>query len=332
MPQAGLPAPGGGSQPDAKALDLVTFGEIMVLLCAEPGRPLRSANKFDRSLAGAESNVAIGMARLGHQVGWFGRVGDDALGLGALDTLRAEGVDLSRATAESKAPTGILVRDVHASRRIEVVYQRRSSAGQRLSADDVDPPYIRSARLLHVTGITPALGPDAAEAVDEAVAVANEAGVPVSFDPNLRRRLWDDDNDARRVFRRLATSALIVLSGLHEAEFVSGEIGAAAAARWFIDQGALLVAVTLGAQGAWVTDGESEHVSPGCKVQVVDPIGAGDAFSAGFYEWEVGGRRQQVEGLSWLDCRHGHIEHAAVCFDVIPLLEGGSATADTEAS
>jgi len=90
VPQAGLPAPGGGSQPDAKALDLVTFGEIMVLLCAEPGRPLRSANKFDRSLAGAESNVAIGMARLGHQVGWFGRVGDDALGLGALDTLRPE--------------------------------------------------------------------------------------------------------------------------------------------------------------------------------------------------------------------------------------------------
>jgi 2-dehydro-3-deoxygluconokinase len=282
VPKARPPATGGGDQAGAEDLDLVTFGEVMVLLCAEPGRPLRSAKKFDRSLAGAESNVAIGLARLGHRAGWFGRVGDDALGRGALDTLRAEGVDLSRARVDSLAPTGILVRDVHTRRRIEVVYQRRSSAGQRVSVVDVDPLYIRSARVLHVTGIKPALGPDAARAVDEAVAMATDAGVAVSFDPNLRRRLWDDENDARQVLRRLASSAHIVLAGLAEAEFVSGKLGAAAASRWFVDQGALRVAVTLGAEGAWVTDGGTELVSPGRQVQVVDPIGAGDAFAAGF--------------------------------------------------
>lgn len=280
----------GGARAGPEGLDLVTFGELMTLLCAEPGRPLRSAKRFDRSVAGAEANVAIGLARLGHSAGWFGRVGDDALGRGALDTLRAEGVDLSRATFDPLAPTGLLVRDVHTSRRIEVVYQRRASAGQRLTADDVDAAYVASARVLHVTGITPALGPDAAAAVDRAVRIASDAGVAVSFDPNLRRRIWDDDDRARRTLGELAARAQIVLAGLGEAELISGERGAPAAAKWFLDHGVGYVAIKLGAAGAFVTDGEREVAAAGRQVHVVDPIGAGDAFAAGYLSaWLNGG-------------------------------------------
>jgi 2-dehydro-3-deoxygluconokinase len=287
---AGPTARTGDARPRAEGLDLVTFGELMTLLCAEPGRPLRSARKFDRSAAGAEANVAIGLCRLGHSAGWFGRVGDDALGRGALDTLRAEGVDVSCAVLDADAPTGILVRDVHTSRRIEVVYQRRASAGQRLSAGDVDPAYVASARLLHVTGITPALGPDASKALDHAVGIATDAGVTVSFDPNLRLKLWDDDDRARRTLGRLAGRAQIVLAGLAEAEFISGERGAAPAATWFLDHGARCVAVKLGVDGSFVTDGRAEVASAGRPVHVLDPIGAGDAFAAGYLSaWLEGG-------------------------------------------
>ena len=290
MPDGDPGASEAGAPLSTSVLDLVTFGEVMTLLCAEPGRPLRSARKFDRSLAGAEANVAIGLARLGHRVAWFGRVGDDALGRGLLDGLRSEGVELSRAIVDPHAPTGILVRDVHSSRRIEVVYQRRASAGQRLTADDVDPLYVESARVLHVTGITPALGPDAERAVDRAVGIAIDAGVVVSFDPNVRLRLWEKGDNARRVLGALASRAQIVLAGLAEAEFISGQQGAQDAAAWFLDHGTTCVAVKLGVAGAWVSDGDSAFVSPGRPVQVLDPIGAGDAFAAGFLSAWLQGR------------------------------------------
>ena len=103
--------------------DVVTFGESMALFRADPADPLRAARRFSRSMAGAESNLAIGLSRLGCDAGWFGRVGDDPLGLGILDALRAENVDVSRAVVDPAA-TGVLVRDTHAERRIDVVYAR----------------------------------------------------------------------------------------------------------------------------------------------------------------------------------------------------------------
>src|SRR3712207_7559335 len=105
-------------------LDVVTFGEAMVLLLAEPGVPLRRARTFSRQVAGAEANVAVALARLGHRVGWYGRVGADALGEAVLAALRAEGIDLSRAVVDTAAPTGLIVRDCSAARPTEVAYYR----------------------------------------------------------------------------------------------------------------------------------------------------------------------------------------------------------------
>jgi 2-dehydro-3-deoxygluconokinase len=262
--------------------DVVTFGECMALFRADPGESLRAARRFSRSIAGAEANLAIGLSRLGCRAGWFGRVGDDPLGLGILDTLRGEGVDVSRAAVDDAGFTGVLVRDTHGERRIDVVYARQGSAASRLSVGDLDQDYLASARVLHVTGITPALSPTAREATAEAVRLAAEAGVTVCIDPNLRRRLWPEMAEARRALLPLLERARIVLVGHAEATVLTGRETAEAAGRWLADHGAATVAVKLGADGALgIQDGRSYH-GRALPVRPVDPIGAGDAFNAGF--------------------------------------------------
>lgn len=262
--------------------DVVTFGESMALFRADPAESLRTARRFSRSIAGAESNLAIGLCRLGCRAGWFGRVGDDPLGLGILDTLRGEGVDVSRATVDEAGSTGVLIRDTHSERRIDVVYARAGSAGSRLSLADLDASYLTSARVLHVTGITPALSRTAREATAEAVRLAAEAGVTVCFDPNLRRRLWPDMAQARQTLLPLLEHAQIVLAGHAEATELTGQATADAAGRWLAEHGAVTVAVKLGADGALgISDGRSYH-GQALSVHPVDPIGAGDAFDAGF--------------------------------------------------
>ncbi len=262
--------------------DVVTFGESMALFRADPAEPLRTARRFTRSIAGAESNVAVGLARLGCGVGWFGRVGDDPLGLGILDTLRGEGVDVSHAIVDDAAPTGILVRDTHAERRIDVVYARLSSAGSRLCSSDLDEAYLRSARVLHVTGITPALSQAAYEATAEAIRLAADAGVTVCFDPNIRRRLWPDMAAAQHALLPIAERSQIVLAGHAEAALLTGLETPDAAAQWFADHGVTMVAIKLGADGALgVCNGTSYH-GAALSVHPADPIGAGDAFDAGF--------------------------------------------------
>jgi 2-dehydro-3-deoxygluconokinase len=270
--------------------DVVTFGESMALFRADPAESLRTARRFSRSIAGAESNLAIGLSRLGCRAGWFGRVGDDPLGLGILDTLRGEGVDVSRAAVDDAGFTGVLVRDTHGERRIDVVYARQGSAASRLSVSDLDQDYLTSARVLHVTGITPALSQTAREATAEAVRLAAEAGVTVCFDPNLRRRLWPDMAEARRTLLPLLEHAQIVLVGHAEATVLTGQETADAAGRWLADHGAVTVAVKLGAGGALgIRDGRSYH-GQALPVRPVDPIGAGDAFDAAFLAaWLRGG-------------------------------------------
>lgn len=267
--------------PDWTSPEVVTLGESMALLMGHPGQPLRSVKAFSRSIAGAESNVAIGLARLGHRSGWIGRLGDDPLGLGILDTLRSENVDVSRARIDPDAPTGVLIRDQHAERRIRVLYYRSDSAGSRLSEDDVDSTYIADARILHLTGITPALSDTSMKAARHAMHIARDHGVTVSFDPNLRLRLWDAEQ-AAAALAPFFDQADILHVGLYEGQLLSGASGKSAVARWFLDQGARLVVIKLGAAGSWATDGRDTWTADPFPVSVVDPIGAGDAFVAGF--------------------------------------------------
>lgn len=267
---------------------VITFGEAMVVLHGLPGVPLTETTTFTRTVAGAEANVAVGLARLGHDAAWFGRTGNDPFGEVVLRTLRGEGVDVSRATVDPEAPTGLLVRDCHGARRVSVAYYRAGSAGSRLDPSDVDADWLADAEVLHITGITPALSASAHEATHRAVSAARAAGVTVSFDPNIRLKLAGPER-WRELLRPLAALADVVLTGDDEAELISGRTGDAAA-DWFLEQGAALVVVKRGSLGATATDGATRWTVPTWPVVALDTVGAGDAFAAGFLSGRLHGR------------------------------------------
>jgi 2-dehydro-3-deoxygluconokinase len=303
--------------------DVVTMGEAMALFVTEPALPLRSARTFWRSIAGAESNVAIGLCRLGHSAGWIGRVGDDPLGHALLDTLRGEGVDVSRAVVDASAPTGVLIRDRHAERPIHVIYHRRGSAGSRLDVTDVDVDYLAGAAVVHLTGITPALSASARAAVTHAAAAARSRGVDVCLDPNLRLKLWSGA-EAAGVLPDLARHASVVLAGADEAMLLAGAHDERAAARWFLDHGVPLVVLKRGARGAWATDGDQEWACEAFPVTTVDVVGAGDAFAAGFLSARLAGAGVQR-------CLETGNAAGALCTQVPGDIEGLPTRADLDA-
>jgi len=259
--------------------DVVTIGEPMVLFHSTPGTPLRHAVSFGRSVAGSESNVAVGLARLGHTVQFQSRLSTDALGDVIRSTLRAEGIEMHCPT-DTNRPTGVLIRDAHPRRSVEVIYQRAGSASAALCPDDLDLEAIAKARLLHISGITPVLGDSPAAAIMLAVQTARAAQTLVSFDPNLRHRLCPPDQ-AAEILRPLLELADIVLTGDDEAEMLTGKTAPDAAAAW-LEGNTSVVVVKQGASGSWATDGKHRWDQPAMQVTQVDPVGAGDAFAAGF--------------------------------------------------
>jgi 2-dehydro-3-deoxygluconokinase len=270
-------------------MDVVTFGETMVLFAAVEQGPLRFATTYTRHSAGTETNFAIGLARLGHEVGWFSRVGDDEFGQYIVNTVRGEGVDTSRVIVDTEAPTGVLFKEKRELGARKIVYYRKGSAASRLSPSDLDADYIGSARRLHLTGITPALSPTAREAVFAAAKLARERGVTVSFDPNLRLRLWTRDQ-ARDTMRELLPLCDVVLPGLDEAELLTGESDADRAADAIRALGPTTVVVKLGPEGALGVTPDERVRAPGVKLErIVDPVGAGDGFAAGFTSGQLRG-------------------------------------------
>ncbi|MEV5125360.1 sugar kinase [Streptomyces decoyicus] len=175
--------------------DVLTFGETMVAL--RGSGPLKLGGTMQVSIAGAESNVAIGLARLGHDVRWAGAVGEDEAGQLVLRTLRAEGVEVSGAAADPGAPTGLLLFEPRLPEVTRVHYYRAGSAGSRLTAGVVERAFSAAPpRVLHLTGITPALSPTAHSAARHALQLAKDHGALVCLDVNFRARLWTAEKAA----------------------------------------------------------------------------------------------------------------------------------------
>jgi len=263
-------------------LDIVTLGESMVLLLAEQPGPMREATTFRRFIAGAESNLAIGLSRLGQTAGWFSRVGDDEFGRAIVFRIRGEGVDTSHVVSDASAPTGLVIRERREVGPIEQVYYRRGSAASLLSPADLDASYLSNARFLHLTGITPALSESCRETIFAAADIARGAGVKVVLDPNYRSKLWAPP-EAREVMRSLASYCDILLPGMDEAVLLTGQSDPELAARELVSLGPSLVVNKLGSAGALAVDraGVSTRSSAVRIERIVDPVGAGDAFAAG---------------------------------------------------
>lgn len=251
--------------------EVVTLGETLTVISGAPGERLRHAATARLDICGAESNVAIGLARLGHRTAWVGRTGDDEFGARVRSTLAAEGIDVTHASTDPAAPTGLLVKELRVGTLARVSYYRAGSAGSRITPSDIPVDAVRAARLLHVTGITPALGGSAREAVRHAVDTARRAGVTVSFDVNYRSRLWPDRAAAVPVLTDLAERADIVIAGEDEVPLIDKALAA-------VDH----LVVTRGSRGSAVTVDGVTWETPAVPVAVIDTVGAGDAFVAGY--------------------------------------------------
>ncbi len=258
--------------------DVVTMGETMVSL--RTGTPLRLGGTLSMSMAGAESNVAIGLARLGHSVRWGGRVGSDEVGAFILRTLRAESVAVDTVVVDTERSTGLMLAERRVAGVSRVSYYRTGSAGSGLSVSDAAACLLDAPRILHLTGITPALSASAAEAVTEALDLAHRAGALVSFDVNYRSKLWTVQ-EARSVLSELVRRADIVIASEDELGLVApGDEPATAQELAAYGVGQLVI--KRGARGATVWLEGVAHHAPAITVPVLDTIGAGDAFTAGY--------------------------------------------------
>jgi 2-dehydro-3-deoxygluconokinase len=275
--------------PDVPAVDVLALGETMVLLLAQQPGPLREASSFTRHIAGAESNVAVGVCRLGGSARFISRVGDDEFGQVIVSRLRGEGVDVSQVRFEPEAPTGLVIRERREFGPVDVVYYRKGSAASRMSPADLDPAVFARTQYLVLSGITPALSDSCRETVFAAAEIARSQNVTVVLDPNLRLKLWSAD-DARRVLRDLVALSDIVLPGMDEAELLTGRGDPHQAAAALLRVGAKLIVVKLGPRGAVAVSGDETVESAGVSLpRVVDPVGAGDAFAAGFLSGQIRG-------------------------------------------
>ena len=269
--------------------EVVTFGETMVLMDPRDPGPLRHAAEFRKRQAGAESNVAIGVARLGREAAWFGRLGADPHGRFVECSIRGEGVGVDYAIEDEDAPTGLMFKERRRAGDERVFYYRHGSAASRLGPGDLPRELIAGADYLHVTGITPALSPSCREAVFEAVEVARKAGVAVSVDPNLRLKLWEDEETMVETMLDLFAAADLVFPGVGEAEALLGIDDPVSIADEVRELGPDVVAVKLGEDGAYVAGPGVDEYVPAFEVEPVDEIGAGDGFVAGFLAARLAG-------------------------------------------
>ncbi len=257
-------------------LDAVCLGETMALLVPEPGTRLSRAESVRLTHGGAESNVAVSLARLGDRVAWCSRLGADPLGDRIVADLAAAGVDTSRLVRFGDAPTGLYLKDP-APDGTTVWYYRTGSAASGMDRTDVDRARAGSPRLLHLSGITAALSASCADAVSYALA---DAPAGTSFDVNYRSSLWPSADAAAFTLLDLARRADIVFVGLDEAHAL-WRTSTAEQVRELLPEPQWLV-VKDGAVRASAFGSSSVTHAATPAAEVVEAVGAGDAFAAGW--------------------------------------------------
>ena len=276
--------------------ELVTMGETMALLTHEDSTPLRHARSLDLGVGGSESNVAIAAARLGISTAWIGRVGDDEFARMVVRELRAEGVR-TYASVDRSRPTAIMIKGARTSLSTHVIYYRQDSAGSALGPDDVDAAVLRNAKVFHTSAITSALSSTAMDAVHKGIEICRASDTLVSVDLNFRKALWSEA-EARGEFRLLASKADIVFATESEARIACDASDATAMAHELASLGGGNAVVKRGELGAVASIGGREHIVEAVPVVAVDPVGAGDAFAAGYLAASIRGH-DATEALRW---------------------------------
>lgn len=262
-------------------LDLVTLGEALVVLAAAQGGYLRHVLQFHRFIGGAELNVAVGLVRLGHKSGIITRVGADEFGQAVLGFLAGEGVDTSHVQFDPTANTSMYFRERRRADDTRCYYYRQGTAGGRLGPEGVDPAYLGRAKFLLVSGLLPAHGESCVRAVERAIEIARDSRTIVVFDPNIRLRMWKPEQARATLLPLIARSDIFISSGEDtQVLFGSAEESVLEMIR---ELGPSLVVLKRGGRATLALhNGHVLRVPPYSIEGIVDPVGAGDAFAAGF--------------------------------------------------
>ena len=264
-------------------MKIVLVGEPMGLFMANETGALSEVKTFTSSLAGAEYNVAVGLARLGHQPAYCTRLGADPFGEKILAGLESNGISRDLVQVAPGEITGFMLKGFTRQGDPAIAYYRRGSAASRITPEDVDRLDLAGCEWLHVTGIFPAISATALAATRRLMARAREQGMTVSFDPNLRPQLWESEAVMVQTLNDLARSADLVLPGIGEGQLLTGAETPQGIAEYYHRLGARQVIVKTGGEGAYWSekDGPSGRC-PGFPVrEILDTVGAGDGFAAG---------------------------------------------------
>ncbi|MBP2324633.1 2-dehydro-3-deoxygluconokinase [Kibdelosporangium banguiense] len=277
--------------------DVLCLGETMALFVpGEPG-PVDQVRTWIRTFGGAESNVACNLAMLGLRAGWVSAVGQDAFGKALLAAVGSAGVDVSGVVVDPARPTGLYIKESNAGGS-PVRYYRQGSAASGMGPELLDKLDL-NVRVLHLTGITAALSDSCLDLTRALFAVPRPTH-KLSFDLNWRPKLWASRDPA--VLRELANAADIVLAGDDETQEVWGTSDPAEIRR--ILPGPSSLVIKHGARGATLLENGEQVFQPALRVDVVEPVGAGDAFAAGFLAATLAGQTP-VRRL-----RSGHLQAA----------------------
>jgi fructokinase len=263
------------------AMDVLACGELLVdLFATEIGSTLAQAIHFQKAPGGAPANVAVGLARLGHAVGFLGQVGDDAFGHFLADTLTQFGVDTGGLRFTTEARTALAFVSLRPGGEPDFMFYRHPSADMLRRAEDVDPSYVAQARIFHFGSLSLIQEP-ARTATLTAARYAADSGALLSYDPNLRLALWPSIAAAKDGMLDGWRLARVIKVNSEELFFLREERTLEGAVRALWHEDLALVAVTVGGKGCTYFTADSTGYLPGFPVGTVDTTGAGDAFMAG---------------------------------------------------
>lgn len=271
--------------------EIVTVGEAMLRLSVPPGTRLETAHSFDVHVAGSEANVSVALARLGRSVAWLSSLPEGPLGRKVSTELAGHGVDISHVRWVPDARLGIFYVELTLPpRRVTTVYDRRDSPAAKMSPSDFPWSVVAESRLVHVSGITPALSSSCRQLCEELAARARGSDVAFSLDVNYRAKLWGVD-EARSCLESLATGADLLIVGREDARDVFDLQGEPEAVLSGLVErtGAHHLVLTLGRDGAAFHTPTGTGVVPGVPATIVDRLGAGDAFTAGVIDGFLAG-------------------------------------------
>lgn len=260
----------------------ILVGEPMGLFIAQEEGELSDVSGYSMAVAGAEFNVAVGLARLNMPVTYLTRLGEDPFGQKIVRTLQRNGIGSEFVSFSKERSTGFMLKSKVSTGDPKIFYFRKGSAASTLSKEDVDRIDFSGYGFVHLTGIFPALSESTKEASFYLIKKAREHGLTVSFDPNLRPQLWPDTETMVQTLNEFAALSDYVLPGEAEGELLCGDRDPRKIGRFYLERGAKAVVTKMGSRGAYLMTEQDQELVPGFSIEkVVDTVGAGDGFAAG---------------------------------------------------